>query len=411
MTRALRLAAGWTVVLVAVVALNLVLAGPTKAPESGLLGEAWSPTPLPTTFPSSPPGYRDDELPPIPHRPPSGSGVGSARPVQLSALPELDAIALQEATDRARRQQGLQAMTVGVAVHGSLAWSGASGLARDGITELGGDSPFGIASITKTFTAALVMQLVEERRVALDDLVADLLPDAGVPAGVTVRQLLSHTSGVADLLNPMRDAMNADPDRLWTAAEVVSRVGSPWFAPGSGYGYSNTNFVLLGMLIEKLTGQPYATVLSERLLVPLGLSDSGVLLSDGAPFLMTPSWASSFGASGAMYSSARDLLQWGEALYGGRVVRPATLAHMLAFGADGYGLGTERIRLGEHVGYGHSGLLRGFTGVLVHLPDDDVTLVLIGTWQGFDPATALTTRSDGQPSILDVALAAAAREG
>ena len=407
----MRLAAGWTVVLVTAVLVNLLVVAPIAAPESGVLGDAWSPTPQATIFPSSPPGYQDDDLPPIPHRPPSVSGVGSARPVQLAALPESDAMALQAATDRARRQQGLQALTVGVAVHGRLAWWGASGLARDGETALDGRSPFAIASITKTFTAALVMQLVEERRVALDDEVGPLLPDAGVPDGVTVRQLLSHTSGVADLLTPMRDAMNADPERRWTAAEVVTRVGRPWFAPGAGYGYSNTNFVLLGMLVEKLTGLPFETVLEERLLTPLELQDTGVLLSDGAPFLMTPSWVSAFGTSGFMYSSAHDLLQWGEALYGGRVVRPATLAHMLAFGADGYGLGTERVQLGTHAGYGHSGLLRGFTGLLVHLPQDEVTLVLIGTWQGFDPGTALTATSAGQPSILDAALAAAARDG
>lgn len=406
----MRLAAGWTVVLLAAVTLNLVVVAPTTAPESGVLGDAWSPTPEqpPSASPGSS-GYQDDVLPPIPQRPPIGSGVGSARPVQLAALPEQDSIALQAAVDRARLQLGLHALTVGVAVDGRFGWAGASGLARDGETKLDGDSPFAIASVTKTFTAALVMQLVEERRVLLDNEVADLLPDAGVPAGVTVRMLLSHTSGVADLLAPMRDPMNAEPERRWTAAEVVARVGPTWFAPGSGYGYSNTNFVLLGMLVEKLTGQAFETVLARRLLHPLELGDSGVLLSDGAPLLMTPSWASAFGASGFMYSSARDLLEWGEALYGGRVVRPATLAHMLAFGEQGYGLGTERVQLGTHQGYGHSGLLRGFTGLLVHLPDAGLTLVVIGTWQGFDPAAALTATSAGQPSILDLALLAAAR--
>ncbi len=80
---------------------------------------------------------------------------------------------------------------------------------------------------------------------------------------------------------------------------------------------------------------------------------------------------------------------------------------MLAFNDDEYGLGTEAVRLGDRTGIGHSGLLRGFTSLLVHLPQEGVTLAVIGTWQGFDPGGALLDKRNGQPSILDIAFDAA----
>jgi len=132
-----------------------------------------------------------------------------------------------------------------------------------------------------------------------------------------------------------------------------------------------------------------------------------VLLSEGAPYLMAPSWASAFGTSGDMYASAHDLLRWGDALYGGRVLPADSMARMLDFKRHGYGMGVERIKVGDTKGYGHSGLLRGFTSLLVHLPDENVTLVLMGTTLMFDPATVLAYRAPGQPSILDLAQRAA----
>jgi D-alanyl-D-alanine carboxypeptidase len=280
-------------------------------------------------------------------------------------------------------------------------------VALDGVTPLDGDSPFAIASITKTFTATLVMQLVERGRIGLDDPVSAYLPEIAAVEGVTVRQLLQHTSGLADLLIPMREPMAGDPQRVWTGAEVLDRLGGPWWSPGAAYGYSNTNYVILGMLVERVYGHPFNEVLERHLLRPLGLDETGPLLSADAPPLMTPAWASAFGTSGNMYSSASDLVEWGLALYGGRVVQPETLQLMMGFNADDYGLGTEVIHLGDREGIGHSGLLRGFTSVLVQLPEEGVTIALIGNWQGFDPVGALMHARGSRPSILDVAFDAA----
>lgn len=412
--RPIRLAAGWSLALVAALLLNLVLTRPTTAPEGAVLSAV---PPRATAIPSmtlpagTPPRTRPDPIdrtPLVVALPPGGNAdSGTAQPQELVSLSALQARALRAATRRARLAFGLDALAIGVSVDGTTGWTGASGWARDGLSRLDGSSPFGIASITKTFTAALALQLVDEGRLHLQDRVTDLLPGVPLATDVRVVHLLRHTSGIADLLNPMRDTLNADLERLWMPDQVVNLVHQQWFAPGLAWAYSNTNYVLLGMIIERVTGQPFATVLHQRLLDPLGLTGTGVLLGKHAPYLMARSWASAFGTSGDMYASARDLLRWGDALYGGRVLSPKALASMLDFQRHRYGMGAERITVGKATGYGHSGLLRGFTSLLVHLPHQDVTLVLMGTTLMFDPATVLAYRAPGKPSILDLAIRAA----
>jgi D-alanyl-D-alanine carboxypeptidase len=407
MLRPLRLATGWAIALLLAFLLNLALPRPTTAPQAAALSgvgvTAASPG-LSTPGPDVP----IERLPPL-VGPPSGDiGGGSARPLELAALSTHQAAALQAATDRARLAFGLDALAIGVSIDASRGWTGASGLARDGVTRLDGDSPFAIASITKTFTAALALQLIEEGRLSLHDKVAELLPDVPVPPDVTVQQLLRHTSGITDLLTPLRDRLNAATERLWSPPEVVAAVGQPLFAPGSAWAYSNTNYVLLGMIVERAGGRPFRKLLRDRLLSPLSLDSTGQLLGRGAPPLMAPSWASAFGTSGCMYASAHDLLRWGDALYGGRVLSREGLDHMIDFGRHGYGMGAEKIKVGPEHGYGHSGLLRGYTSLLVRLPNWGVTLVLMGTTNMFDPALVLAHRDGQAPSILDLALAAAA---
>jgi D-alanyl-D-alanine carboxypeptidase len=413
--RPIRLAAGWSLALVAALLLNLVLTRTTTAPEGAVLSaqqpHATAQPSAPSKAPPRVAGDPIDRLPPVVVLPPGGdTGSGTARPQELVPLKARQEAALQAATHRARVAFGLDALAIGVSAHGSSGWTGASGWARDGLTRLDGSSPFAIASITKTFTAALTLQLVGEGRLRLSDRVTDLLPGVPVPSDVRVAHLLRHTSGIADMLEPMRDVLNADVERLWLPEEVIGAVPGPWFTPGLAWAYSNTNYVLLGMIIERLSGQPFATLLHQRLLDPLGMSGTGVLLSRGAPYLMAPSWASAFGTSGDMYASTHDLLRWADALYGGRVLSARALARMLEFGRHGYGMGAERIKVDDETGYGHSGLLRGFTSLMVHLPRRDVTLTLMGTTLMFDPATVLAYRAPGKPSILDLAERAAEAE-
>lgn len=407
----MRLAGGWGAALVSALILSAVLAAPLASPEPAVLAGAVSPSPTtnPLTGPADQGGRptAGEQRPAFPHWPPAAWQAGAPRPVHLDTLAGHDTRKMQAALDRARADLGLYALTLGVAVDDLGYWAGASGVALDGVTPLDGDSPVAIASITKTFTAALVLQLVDKGRLGLDDRVAPLLPGLDLSPAITVRQLLGHTSGIADLLAPMREPMSAEPERRWSGSEVIERLGGPWFTPGAAYAYSNSNYVILGLLLERVYERPFPQLLERHLLRPLHLDETGVIATRHAPSLMPPSWASAFGTSGNMYSSPSDLLEWAAALYGGRVLRPESMAEMLRFNHEDYGLGAELVRLGGRTGVGHSGLLRGFTSLLVHLPREGVTLAIVGVWQGFDPAGALTYARRGRPSILDVALRAA----
>jgi len=391
-----------TAVMAALVAVSLVAGPGTLGPPPG----AAQPTPggavlgEETARPSITPAT---ELPTA-SPPPDGQGGGTARPVDLLPVADAEAAALQAAVDRARATFGLNALAIGVSVDGQRGWSGASGLAPDGRTPLTGDSPFAIASVTKTFTAAIVLQLVEEEKVLLSAPVTDYLPGLAVAEGVTVEQLLNHSSGIADLLAPMRTRLNAEPSRLWRPDEVVALVGPSRFAPGSDWGYSNTNYVIAGMLVEAVSGNLFADELQRRITGPLGLDSTLFPPAPGVGYMLGASWTSAFWTSAALASDADDLVRWGDALYGGVIVGPASLHQMLDFNADGYGLGAERYTIAGIGGYGHSGLLRGYTTLLIHLPEAHLTLTVLATGHQFAPAELLTSSSAGGPSILSIAL-------
>ncbi|WP_031525256.1 serine hydrolase domain-containing protein [Streptomyces sp. NRRL F-5123] len=255
-----------------------------------------------------------------------------------------------------------------------------------------GDSTFRIGSMTKPFVATVVLQLVGEHRVVLDAPVERYLP--GVVRGpggdgrvITVRQLLQHTSGLPDyldFLDPL--SILSDPLAHHDTRDLVdlALAQPPAFpAPGGGWDYSNTNYLLAGMIIEKVTGHPYGEEIRRRIIAPLGLTATSVpddasaipgphprgYVRPGAdaPLLdataINPSVA---GASGAMISSAGDLDRFLAALLGGRLLRPAQLAEMTAVRATGdagraYGLGLERRTLpcgGTY--WGHGGDIFGY---------------------------------------------------
>ncbi|MEU4193139.1 serine hydrolase domain-containing protein [Kribbella sp. NPDC026611] len=243
-------------------------------------------------------------------------------------------------------------------------WRGSSGIA-----ELGTDRPvpvggsFRAGSVTKTFVATVVLQLVGERRMRLEDSVERWLPGV-VPNGenITVRQLLNHTSGLYDFVRtipfPPGQAFFDNRWRTWTAPEMIAQAlaNPPMFEPGPQYSYSNTNYLLLGEVIEKVTGHTYATEIRRRLIRPLRLT--GTTLPGTSPYIPGPhphgyvpsehglvdltEWNPSvLGAAGELISTTHDLNAFFAALLGGRLLKPRLLAEMKQPGTkDGhYGLG------------------------------------------------------------------------
>ncbi|MBP0448598.1 beta-lactamase family protein [Kitasatospora sp. RG8] len=280
-----------------------------------------------------------------------------------------------------------------VVADGRTVWKGAAGVSDlSGRRPVDPDGRFRIGSITKTFTATVVLQLVGEGRIRLDAPVETYLPGV-VPngAGISVRQLLNHTSGLFNY-NDLPEYVPVDQAglaewvrvgrwRTFSAPAIVADATShaPYFAPGRDFHYSNTNYLLAGMLIERTTGRSWNEEVERRIIRPLGLRDTSMpttsplltgphahqylVLASGPvdATLMNPSLA---GAAGAGISTAADLARFQSALLGGGLLRPAELAEMKRtvdthFGVA-YGLGLMRfdvVGCGEL--WGHLGGIRG----------------------------------------------------
>ncbi|GLV65982.1 D-alanyl-D-alanine carboxypeptidase [Bacillus mycoides] len=275
---------------------------------------------------------------------------------------------------------------------GGKTWSYAAGVANlSSKKPMKTDFRFRIGSVTKTFTATVVLQLAEENRLNLDDSIEKWLP--GVIKGngyddkqITIRQLLNHTSGIAEYTRS-KDFNLMDTKKSYTAEELVKMGISlpPDFAPGKGWSYSNTGYVLLGLLIEKVTGNSYAEVIENRIIEPLELSNTflpgnssvipgtkharGYVQLDGASELKDVTYYNpSMGSSaGDMISTADDLNKFFSYLLGGKLLKEQQLKQMLTTVPTGeaelgrYGLGIYETKLPNGVSiWGHGGSIPGF---------------------------------------------------
>ena len=320
-----------------------------------------------------------------------------------------DPVALRAALDRARAVAGSYGLTVSI-LHDGAGWTGATGVTRDGTTRLRPDAPFVIGSVTKTFVTAALLQLATDGDLSLDDQVTRWLPGLKVAKGVTIRELLTHTSGIADLYPPLHAQLVNEPRHVYTHAEVLARIGGAWFAPGTDWGYSNTNFVIAGLILERVTGEPAETALARRVIGPLHLAQTWLLAGRRAdPSILDPSWATAFWTAGAMQSTSADLARWGAALYGGNVVTPAQRRAMTTFNADDYGIGTRRFVFGTETAVGHSGLLATTSTLLLYFPRERTSVAIIANRAQVDLASVLVAQVGGRPSLLELALGPTAK--
>jgi D-alanyl-D-alanine carboxypeptidase len=210
------------------------------------------------------------------------------------------------------------------------------------------DLPARIGGITKTYTATVVLQLVAEHRLSLDDTVEQWLPGA-IPtgAGISVRQLLNHTSGVFDYVQDPRTLapyLDGDWTRIFDPADGVRYAAEhePLFPPGTALSYSNTNYLLLAMIVETLTGRSIGAELRRRIFTPLGLAHTsypassdiagrhvhGYIADTTPPVDITLLSPTVYAAAGAILSSADDVARFYRALLGGRLLPPRVLAQM-----------------------------------------------------------------------------------
>jgi len=251
-----------------------------------------------------------------------------------------------------------------------------------------------VASVSKIFTAAVLMRLQEEGMLSLDDALYDYLPITGLDGGeaITLRQMLSHTSGLADHLNDNEFWQGTSGGDTWNTLDIVDYAVDQGliFTPGNGYSYSNTGFYLLGAVIEEVTGQQLAEAYSEWVFEPLGLDhtlyDDFSTYADQIDSLARNGRSyeyhqSAVGAAGAIVSTPSDVARFGRALYGGEWLSDASVEAMLtdygfAVGGDHYGLGTRLWDDNGYVHYGHTGALMDYRSILMYVPSKNVTIAL-----------------------------------
>ncbi|HEV2310531.1 MAG TPA: serine hydrolase domain-containing protein, partial [Acidimicrobiia bacterium] len=203
------------------------------------------------------------------------TGVAHATTPAAGALDAATRARLSKALDAALSQVDAPGAIVGVRM-GRSTWTATRGV-TDTVskTPVALDDDTRVGSITKTFTGTLILQLVDKGKLRLDDTVQRWFPQLPDARNITIRELGNMSSGIDTYTNDptFQQAYFADPTRVWTPEELVAAGTSlsRLFPPGHGFFYSNTNFVMLGLIIEQLTGKPYAQVLSTNILRPLGL--------------------------------------------------------------------------------------------------------------------------------------------
>jgi len=261
------------------------------------------------------------------------------------------------------------------------------------------DTKFRIGSITKQFTAACILLLQEEGKLKTSDPVSRFVPNA--PAAwkdITLRNLLTHTSGIHNYTDlpdfPKKMALPAKPEEI--VAPILTMPLD--FAPGEKFSYSNTNYIILGMVVEKASGKPYAEFLQERIFRPLGMNDSGyetpkvvahratgyvykkAVMMDAEPIDMTVPFA-----AGALYSTPDDLRKWSRGVFRGHLLKPESLEEMTTPFKENYGYGVEVVTKDGHKNISHGGGINGFNSSLVYLPQEDVTIVALSNVNGGGP--------------------------
>ncbi len=263
-----------------------------------------------------------------------------------------------------------------------------------------------IGSITKTFTATVILQLVDEGKLRLDDPVAKYLPQVPNGANITIRELLNMTSGLFNYSND-RGFNQTDPSKVWDPKDLVTIAfrHQPYFAPGQGLHYTNTNYILLGMLIEQITGMPVEKVFQQRIFTPLGMDGSslpprtssaipaphphGYVLAEtlgqtGAPRDVTdlnPSWG---WTAGSAISTLHNLKIWARTLATGQLLSAATQKERLSWVllAGGSWIGHDTVAYGLGVAdfggvIGHNGEIAGFQSFMGYLPQRGATIVVL----------------------------------
>jgi peptidoglycan/LPS O-acetylase OafA/YrhL/CubicO group peptidase (beta-lactamase class C family) len=359
---------------------------------------------------------------------PPATTVAPAPPLDPTLTTEL-----QDLLDQAVADGFVPGAVLSVSVPGYASWTGASGLAdRDQGLAMEPDTPVRIASVSKMFTAVVVLQLIEEGTIELDAPIATWLPDSVPNADtITVRQLLQHTSGLYDYLEDRNFVAQTqrEPNREWQPEELVAYATRFPPNPAGRWDYSSTNYVILGMLVEQVTGQPLAQQMRQRIFEPLGMHQTFFLPQEAVQGTLAHGYTKGTDITNASMSfafataniatTAEELQRFGRALFTEDLLRAETRDLMLQFVSGRgqydmpdleYGLGVMRNQLpirddaeGQQLAseaglvLGHIGGYGGFRAALWYAPESNVVIALSLNQAQVDP-------NDLATSVLDAML-------
>ena len=259
---------------------------------------------------------------------------------------------------------------------------------------------FRLGSITKQFTAASILLLEERGKLKVDDPVKKYMPDA--PAAwdkITLFNLLTHSSGIPNFTG-FPDYASQEPFAT-TPEQLVARFrDKPLdFQPGEKMSYSNSGYVLLGYLIEKISGESYEKFVQENIFTRLGMKDSGydsnsaIILHRAAGYAPGPDGPIHAGfinmtvplSAGALYSTTEDLLRWEQGLFGGKVLSPSSLQKMTTPFKNDYAFGLQVHMVNGRKLIDHGGGIEGFNTMLAYYPEEKLVVIVLGNLNGLAP--------------------------
>jgi len=317
---------------------------------------------------------------------------------------------LQNALDNGISKHNVRGVSAAIIFSDTKKWTGTSGISYDTIT-IKPDMLFAIGSVTKNFVATLILKLAEEGKLSLDDPLSKWLPEyPHVNNTITVRQLLNHTSGIYMFWSNQKiwDDLKKDRTKIWTPEEVLTYIKEPYFSPGDGFRYSNTNYLLLAEIITEITGSNLSSVFKKYFWQPLNTKSACLSIEENIPgnqahvfgdnfnndgsnidltFLPRESHESiTYGSSG-IFMTAEDLAFWCHSLFEGKILNQQSMDEMLQFvtfmpsgNMTGYGLGVQLFKKKYSNGkkaYGHSGANIGTSAYMVHLPENHLSVVVM----------------------------------
>nr|MBA2763021.1 beta-lactamase family protein [Segetibacter sp.] len=267
----------------------------------------------------------------------------------------------------------------------SIGYSNINGIEKKPLTAA---SRYRIASITKMFTAVMLLQLVEEGKLKLTDTLDKFFPQIPNARKITIAQILAHRSGIHDIFGD-RDLRPSSKTDSITKDELLTLIakGTPDFEPDAKHSYSNSGYTLLGLIIEKLTGKPYAKALKERITSKIGLNDTYIATgkidvnkNEGLTYRYVGGWKQEpethpgilFGA-GSIISTPNDLAKFIQALFDLKLISQESIALMKTV-RDGDGLGMEPFQFSGKTFYGHTGGADNYGAWLAYLPEEKLAV-------------------------------------